>query len=332
MLTRYIRDCSGDDAFLSPFSDHPIVGEGGHRFKTAYHYYFHAKFGSTSAAWSNAAMETPAAKKVVLMSNSRRHPILPRWDERRYDAMRRAVLLKLRQHPHLVPRLVETGRDPLTYAVHPSMSFWSGGGGCKNMFGKLLSELREEYSTAVSHIVDSIVDAGERVTIAAVTAADCAAGLDDPPPPADDEITEQDLLDDYFRETVELELSEMRLDNTPPPYTVFLGDHSLAPADADLTIPLSPLKAAARAEVDGDTLVEVARLLQRLRTTRAVTLIDPDGWYDVVLDLISKGLDGSPAPPSAEGSPQRGFASGVISRHLGELVAAPPPRRLRRPP
>ena len=315
MMTRYIQDLSGSDSFLSPFSNHSIVGEGGHTFKTAYHYYFHAKFGTTATAWSNDAMAISDISKIVVMSNSRRHPILPKWDERRYDAMRRAILLKLRQHHYLVPLLVDTGGDPLTYNVHPSMSYWGGGGGgCKNMLGQLLSELRKEFTTTVSQIVDSIVDADERQTLSAVTAADNSTDTTQVSND-EEEISSQTLLDDYFRETVQLEMSDMRLDKIVlPHYNIFFGDSKIAPVDTNLTIPFSAFKTVSSTEVDDAAIIKVARLLQKLRITHTVTLSDPAGWYDVVINMVAGALNGLPIAP-VEGSTHWVFASGVIARY-----------------
>jgi ribA/ribD-fused uncharacterized protein len=127
-------------------------------FPTVEHYYQLSKakfFGDADA--EKKIMKTPSPKSVKTYGKKVKNFDEEKWNERKVEAMRIGLRAKFSQHPELKDLLVSTKDRPIGEA-DPRDKYWSIGTGAdtakakdpskwpgKNMLGKLLTELRDEF-------------------------------------------------------------------------------------------------------------------------------------------------------------------------------------------
>ena len=139
----FFSDGNGQYSYLSPFSEHPIT-EKGVEFKSVYHYYVYNKFILTDPYWAKASMKIESMRKLIQIGNSRRHRIIPCWDSKKYDIMKKGYESKFQQHKDIKQKLIDLKESNLKYNAQPEFKYWSCYG--KNMLGQLLMELKNKYS------------------------------------------------------------------------------------------------------------------------------------------------------------------------------------------
>jgi predicted NAD-dependent protein-ADP-ribosyltransferase YbiA (DUF1768 family) len=70
------------------------------------------------------------------------------WSKKRFDVLKRLMLLKFDQHPHIKERLMTSGFRPITMLARGNFTWPTGDG--ENVTGVALMEIRESiYSTTV---------------------------------------------------------------------------------------------------------------------------------------------------------------------------------------
>lgn len=128
---------------LSNFSHHPIIIDG-LEYKTNEHYFQSIKFIDKDYQEKIRLSTTPRDAKYL--GSSRKFKIHSDWDERRIDVMKKCVKAKFTQHESLKKLLLST-QDSILIEDSPSDTFWGCGRNKngKNMLGKILMELREEF-------------------------------------------------------------------------------------------------------------------------------------------------------------------------------------------
>jgi len=127
-------------------------------FPTVEHYYQLSKakfFGDADA--EKKIMKTPSSKSVKTYGKKVKNFDEEKWNERKVEAMRIGLRAKFSQHPELKDLLLST-KDRSIGEADPRDKYWSIGTGAdtakakdpskwpgKNMLGKLLTELRDEF-------------------------------------------------------------------------------------------------------------------------------------------------------------------------------------------
>ena len=130
-------------------------------FPTVEHYYQWSKakaFGDADT--EKKILKTASSKSVKTYGKKVKNFEEDKWDEKKLEVMKTALRAKFTQHPELRDLLLSTKDRPLGEA-DPRDKYWSIGTGAdtakakdpskwpgKNMLGKLLSELRDEFTVA----------------------------------------------------------------------------------------------------------------------------------------------------------------------------------------
>lgn len=127
-------------AWLSNFSQHPIVDRAGVTWPTVEHAYQAMK--TLDAGEREIIRSAPDAG----VAKARGRGISERagWKEMRVDVMKRLLMAKFNQHAELRNMLLATDNEPLVHSCPWGDCFWGvcrGEG--KNVMGVLLMEIRE---------------------------------------------------------------------------------------------------------------------------------------------------------------------------------------------
>jgi ribA/ribD-fused uncharacterized protein len=150
-------ESAGDYRHFSNMSEHKITIDDV-EFKTVEHYFQAMKareFEDTELYQKILKTKTPKAAKAIGQKIANFKPEV--WDKRKDDVMEKGVRTKFVQHPTLRKQLVETG-DRMIGEANPRDTYWGIGTSMnlekakipskwrgKNMMGKLLMKLREEF-------------------------------------------------------------------------------------------------------------------------------------------------------------------------------------------
>ncbi len=132
---------------FSNFSRHPFEVDGV-KYKTSEHYFQAMKF--PKGPHRDEVLEASKPMEAAIIGRDRSRPLRPDWEEVKLDMMREALRYKFAAYPELKKLLLSTG-DRLLVEASPMDDFWGikdtklpGNG--HNWLGKLLMELRDDYS------------------------------------------------------------------------------------------------------------------------------------------------------------------------------------------
>lgn len=130
---------------FSNFSKHPILLDG-ILWATTEHYFQAQKYIGTERYLKIAYAVTP--KLAAELGRDRSLPIRSDWEQVKDAVMKKAIIAKMQQHPEVQKKLMETGDEEII-EDSPIDYYWGCGadGTGKNMLGKILVEVREEYKT-----------------------------------------------------------------------------------------------------------------------------------------------------------------------------------------
>lgn len=128
---------------FSNFSRHPLfVREK--TWPTSEHYFQARKFDDDHVQRLIRKAESPMT--AAQLGRSREYPLRTDWEAVKDDVMREAVRLKVSQHADVRDTLLSTGQaDIIEHTVNDSYWADGGDGSGKNMLGKILMEIREEW-------------------------------------------------------------------------------------------------------------------------------------------------------------------------------------------
>jgi ribA/ribD-fused uncharacterized protein len=148
--------------WLSNFAPYPITWErDGVSYKaiTNEHGFQWAKFWKTDPEWAQAILRAASPVYAKRLGNNRSHPIDPNWNSNdkngrphKVNIMKRLLALKVKQHPDLAVKLLQTGSRELVEWAPWGDSFWGinkkhqG----ENWLGRLWMEIRHELRTGRS--------------------------------------------------------------------------------------------------------------------------------------------------------------------------------------
>lgn len=131
-----------------PFSNfdtkHPITLKG-KVWPSTEHYFQAQKFVDTEH--EEAVRLTSKPRDAAAMGRDRSLPLRPDWETVKDDVMRDAIRAKFTQHNDMKALLLGTGTAELIEHT-TNDSYWADGGdgSGKNMLGKILMEIRSEFS------------------------------------------------------------------------------------------------------------------------------------------------------------------------------------------
>lgn len=127
---------------FSNFSRHPIKLEG-ILWPTTEHYFQAQKYVGTDRYLQIARAPTP--RLAADLGRDRVQPLRSDWEQVKDAVMKRCVLEKVKQHPEVMNKLLETGDEEII-EDSPTDYYWGCGanGTGKNMLGKILVDIREE--------------------------------------------------------------------------------------------------------------------------------------------------------------------------------------------
>ena len=134
----------GEYSFLSNFSRHSFVDDEGQVWRTSEHYYQAKKVSMAGDVIKGEIIitaKTPAIAKAIGAGISPEN-----WHEISLSVMKEALKYKFDQNSDIRMKLLETGDSELIEGNTWGDVFWGQvDGKGKNMLGKLLMELRNEY-------------------------------------------------------------------------------------------------------------------------------------------------------------------------------------------
>lgn len=130
---------------FSNFSSHPIVI--GNTWPTSEHYFQAQKF--LDAELQEKIRLEPSPMIAARMGRNRQWPLRKDWDAVKDDIMRDAVRAKVAQHVEVRETLLGTG-DAVIVEHTTNDAYWGDGGdgSGRNMLGRILMEIREEFRGA----------------------------------------------------------------------------------------------------------------------------------------------------------------------------------------
>lgn len=148
-MTGVINFYSTKDDFgcFSNFAAFPIELKG-KVWPTSEHYFQAQKFAGTEHEESVRLAKSPII--AARMGRDRSRPLRPDWEAVKDDIMREAVRAKFLQHAELREILLATGNAAIVEHT-ANDSYWGDGGdgSGKNMLGRILMEIREEFRGGV---------------------------------------------------------------------------------------------------------------------------------------------------------------------------------------
>ena len=130
---------------FSNFSSHAIVI--GNTWPTSEHYFQAQKF--LDAELQEKIRLEPSPMIAARMGRNRQWPLREDWDAVKDDIMRDAVRAKVAQHAEVRETLLGTG-DAVIVEHTKNDAYWGDGGdgSGRNMLGRILMEIREEFRGA----------------------------------------------------------------------------------------------------------------------------------------------------------------------------------------
>jgi ribA/ribD-fused uncharacterized protein len=128
---------------FSNFSKHAIQFDG-KTWPTTEHYFQAQKFMGTDYEEQVRLATTPM--QAAQMGRDRSRPLRPDWEITKDNIMRAAVRAKFTQHSDLRAELLATA-DALLVEHTANDRYWGDGGdgSGKNMLGRILMEIRDEF-------------------------------------------------------------------------------------------------------------------------------------------------------------------------------------------
>lgn len=135
-----VSDEFGEFSNFAPF---PIQLDG-KRWPTSEHYFQAQKFLDNTHI--KAIQEAKSPMIAARLGRSRKVPLRRDWESIKDSVMRKAVLAKFTQHPDLKDFLLSTS-DAKIVEHTENDSYWGdgGNGSGKNMLGRILVEVREQF-------------------------------------------------------------------------------------------------------------------------------------------------------------------------------------------
>jgi ribA/ribD-fused uncharacterized protein len=139
-----IKTFDGENAFLSNFAHAEMVWDN-IVWPTSEHAYQAAKSLDRDVRLTFSRMKSPGVAK-----RAGKHVLLrPDWESVKVDLMKEIVRAKFEQNPDLKQRLIATAGQHLEEGNWWNDKFWgvcpAGSSNGKNMLGKILMELRDEW-------------------------------------------------------------------------------------------------------------------------------------------------------------------------------------------
>lgn len=132
---------------LSNFSSFTL-NRGGRRFDTAEAAYHYEKFtgeGETQTFIRTEIRNAPSAHEAFRLAQEFKAQRRPDWDDVKVDIMRDILRAKVKQHPYVLQKLMQTGnRELIEDSWRDSEWGWGPNKDGKNLLGKLWMEIREE--------------------------------------------------------------------------------------------------------------------------------------------------------------------------------------------
>ena len=122
-------DDNGEYALLSPLAARPFLA-GPKKYLCAYQLYLVQKFEKhENIAFVASIMQMNTALDLVKASNNRRKVIVPKWDSRREDVMKKALELQFKAYSEELTKIkyaiTSNGYEALIYNGQPGFGFWS---------------------------------------------------------------------------------------------------------------------------------------------------------------------------------------------------------------
>jgi N-glycosidase YbiA len=134
---------SGDYGCFSNFAPYPVRVDG-KTWPTSEHYFQAQKFEDSKH--QEAIRKTRSPMIAARMGRDRKKPLRRDWESIKVAIMRKAVRAKFEQHEDIRQILLSTGDARLVEHTEND-SYWGDGGdgSGKNMLGRILMEVREEW-------------------------------------------------------------------------------------------------------------------------------------------------------------------------------------------
>lgn len=132
--------------WMSNFSSYTVTFRR-KTYPSSEHLFQALKFEGTDDSWAEKIRLAKTAMWAAKMGRSRKHPIKENWDDIKDKAMYFILELKLKQHPDLQTKLLETEGKRLV-EDSPKDSYWGVGstGDGRNQLGKTWMYLRRDWS------------------------------------------------------------------------------------------------------------------------------------------------------------------------------------------
>ena len=143
MAIEFYRERDAPYGCFSNFSKHSFEIDG-MPWQTIEHYFQAMKFVGTLHEEAVRLAKSPMEAKT--MGNDRTRPLRSDWEAVKDDLMRRAVRAKFIQQPEICAVLLGTGNEEIIEAADND-AYWGWGPDRKgkNMLGKVLMEIRDEF-------------------------------------------------------------------------------------------------------------------------------------------------------------------------------------------
>jgi N-glycosidase YbiA len=128
---------------FSNFSPHRVFID--YNFPTSEHYFQSQKFLAGEALLE--FLMTPKPMQAAKLGRSRKWPLRPDWEDVKDDVMRTAIRAKVAQNSDVRDLLLSTG-EAIIVEHTANDSYWADGGDGtgKNMLGRILMEVRAEFT------------------------------------------------------------------------------------------------------------------------------------------------------------------------------------------
>jgi N-glycosidase YbiA len=141
VINFYLKD--GEHGYFSNFASYPIEVRG-KIWPTSEHYFQAQKFAGSEQEEAIRLVKSPMI--AARMGRDRQKPLRSDWEAVKDDVMREAVRAKFQQHVTLREQLLATGNAILVEHTEND-SYWGDGGdgSGKNMLGRILMEVRDEF-------------------------------------------------------------------------------------------------------------------------------------------------------------------------------------------
>lgn len=134
----------GKYGFFSNFYESPVTIDG-KEYKTTEHYFQAMKYEHNNN-YFNKIVNAPSPAIAAKLGRNKNVPIRNDWEDIKNDVMLKCLRHKFDQHKNLKILLINThNKQLIEHTINDS--YWGDGGDGtgKNMLGKLLMQIRNEY-------------------------------------------------------------------------------------------------------------------------------------------------------------------------------------------